>query len=122
MTIPSISQAIKLIRSGAGQKSPYTYYFAPQMPSYAVGVTVPLSTTSGGSTSYTYNSSDFLNINSTAAESAVATALTRMDSVSGASYDYQNDFGADIVVFGLSVNLYAGTQQIGGYAYRETPG
>jgi serralysin len=113
MSNGSIAQAIKLVNSAATTDSTFTYYFAASLPQY-VGSNVGTGLFEGstddsgfhiGNSEYLISSSDFTNITSIA-EQPTAYALSYFNNVSNVSFTYSNSESADIVISGLSVNLY----------------
>lgn len=115
----TISNSILLANMGVSIKSTYTYHFASSLPSYANGYSTDYTETSGGSTSYQMDSSDFYDVTSVA-ESPVAAALTGIGAVGAVSFNYSTSSSSDINIWGVNTTLYElGTsKEIGGFGFQ----
>jgi Ca2+-binding RTX toxin-like protein len=118
MPIGTISQALKLIQSGTSVQSSYTYYLTPSMPAnYASAPPTQYFTTPGGPTHYSYASGHFVNMTSATYSNFLTLITGRMEGLSNSSFSALGSFSADILISGLNVDMYLGTDPTLGFAY-----
>jgi Ca2+-binding RTX toxin-like protein len=112
MPTGSIAQAIKLITGGITVDSTFSYHFAATLPSYYTSgsgfVVTGYSLTPNGS-NYVFSATDFVSM-AALAGSAMTSATSAVGRVALVSFSQASTTSADIVIGGLSVDLYTPAQ------------
>jgi Ca2+-binding RTX toxin-like protein len=113
----SIAKALRLLAPGQPAQASFTYYLPSSLPTYASGQSTGYSATPNGSPYLFGSTSAFVPLSSiTDAVAVFGASVSNITAASGVTITAGASTAADIVAYGLSVQLYSGSTAVYGFA------